>query len=147
MIHRNIKVTHGLPWMKVTSKNTICPSFCNKVSNKFSCNRFTPLSLLRKTTTNTSLIAYKHERGTVSGQCRQIHHKSLNKITQFLHILAFLSALAYPKYGITAVIFLADALRQASIITWSSMRFSLAGGQVGCIRYTLQPLTLSCNWT
>uniref|UniRef100_A0A2P2NIU7 Uncharacterized protein n=1 Tax=Rhizophora mucronata TaxID=61149 RepID=A0A2P2NIU7_RHIMU len=46
----------------------------------------------------------------------------------------FLSALAYPKYGITAVIFLAEALRQASIMIKSSNRFSFAGGQVGCTK-------------
>ena len=59
--------------------------------------------------------------------------------------ITFLSALAYPKYGITAVIFLAEALLQASIIIKSSIRFSLAGGQVGCTRNTSHPLTLSCN--
>jgi hypothetical protein len=61
--------------------------------------------------------------------------------------LTFLSALAYPKYGMTAVIVLAEALLQASIITRSSIRFSFAGGQVGCTRNTSHPLTLSCSWT
>ena len=45
VIHWNIKIAHGLPWMKITSKNTICTCFCNQICYKFGCNWFTPLSL------------------------------------------------------------------------------------------------------
>ena len=39
----------------------------------------------------------------------------------------FLSCLAYPKYGITAVIFLAEDLFRASMHSNNSIRLSLAG--------------------
>ena len=45
MIHRNIKVTHRLPSMKITGKNAVCTSFCDKVCDKFGCNGFTTLCL------------------------------------------------------------------------------------------------------
>uniref|UniRef100_A0A0A9GCT9 AW257883 n=1 Tax=Arundo donax TaxID=35708 RepID=A0A0A9GCT9_ARUDO len=60
---------------------------------------------------------------------------------------AFLSALAYPKYGMTIVIDRADARRHASIMMKSSMRFSLTGEHVGWTKNTSQPLTLSCSCT
>ena len=43
--------------------------------------------------------------------------------------LPFLSCLAYPKYGITALILYADALLAASIISNNSNKLS-AGGMV-----------------
>ena len=43
----------------------------------------------------------------------------------------FLSALAYPKYGMTAVICLAEALLQASTIIINSIKLSLTGAHVG----------------
>ena len=45
MIHRNIKISHGLPRVKITCKHTVCTCFCNQVCNKFCSNWFTPLSL------------------------------------------------------------------------------------------------------
>src|SRR5208283_1396832 len=46
-----------------------------------------------------------------------------------------------------AVIWRAEARRQASIIINSSIRFSLAGRQVGCTIKTSLPRTLSSIWT
>ena len=42
----------------------------------------------------------------------------------------FLSCLAYPKYGMTAVIFFADDLFKASMQSKSSIRLSLAGDEI-----------------
>ena len=54
--------------------------------------------------------------------------------------LSFLSCLAHPKYGITAVICLAEALFAASSINNISIRLS-DEGLVDPIRKTLDPLT------
>ena len=42
----------------------------------------------------------------------------------------FLSCLAYPKYGITAVIFFADDLFRASIHNNNSIKLSFAGEEI-----------------
>ena len=55
----------------------------------------------------------------------------------------FLSCLAYPKYGITAVIFFADDLFNASIHKRSSIKLSFAGVDVDWITKTLLPLIFS----
>src|SRR3989344_6442031 len=60
---------------------------------------------------------------------------------------SFLSCLAYPKYGMMAIISDADALLAASIIKISSiMLWSTWGGQVGWIIITLLLLMLTGIW-
>mmetsp|Transcript_13665 Transcript_13665/g.38485 ORF Transcript_13665/g.38485 Transcript_13665/m.38485 type:complete len:288 (-) Transcript_13665:535-1398(-) len=77
---------------------------------------------------------------------------SVSKLATSLAVMAslpeaFLSALAYPKYGMTAVMFLAEARLQASIMTRSSMSVSFVGGLVDWMRNTSQPLMDSWSWT
>ena len=55
----------------------------------------------------------------------------------------FLSCLAYPKYGITAVIFLAEDLFNASMHSNNSIRLSLAGDDTDWITKILFPLIFS----
>ena len=45
MIHRYVKITHGLSWMKITRKNPIHTCLRYKVCNQFGSNGFTPLCL------------------------------------------------------------------------------------------------------
>lgn len=68
MVHRDIKVTHGLPRMKVTSKNTVCTCFRDKVCDQFGCNRFTPLGLERKVTDKEKTMLNQPITNTV--QCK-----------------------------------------------------------------------------
>ncbi len=56
--------------------------------------------------------------------------------------LSLRSCLAHPKYGITAMTLSAEALLAASIVSRSSIRFSV-GGKVDCRMNTVAPLTLS----
>jgi hypothetical protein len=56
---------------------------------------------------------------------------------------AFRSCRAYPKYGMTAVIRPAEARRQASMSSSSSMRLSLTGVQVDWMMKTSDPRTTS----
>ena len=58
--------------------------------------------------------------------------------------LTRLSCLAYPKYGITAVIDLAEALFNASAINTSSIIFLCAGLFVDWMIYVSFPRTFSC---
>ena len=73
---------------------------------------------------------------------------SNNLATNFAPIgtlgLSFLSCLAHPKYGITAVICLADALLAASIINNNSIKLS-ALGKVEHTKNTRRPLIDSSN--
>ena len=58
---------------------------------------------------------------------------------------SFLSCRAYPKYGITAVMRIADERFAASIMISNSMMLRFTGRQVDWIRNTSLPRTFSCS--